>query len=401
MGEGISNHPHKSKIVMKKNLLFFTSAIIASALFFVACQDTGATEPGTIATLELPDQPFDYEGITFPAHFAGNSFVDLPRSVSNQSNPNVTNAGATLGRVLFYDPQLSINNSVSCATCHDQARAFADGLQGSVGFGGKVTPRNSMALINPSINNNLFWDSRVQSLPELILEPIQNHVEMGMEDLDILTKKLAATDYYADLFKKAYGSSDVTRHAIADAMSQFLASMKSVNSKFDQGVQSDFANFSTLEKMGMDIFNSEVAQCSGCHAGGNFSAPDGPTGEYGGGGSFNGSSRGGATNIGLDLSTVDEGRGEGNFRIPSLRNISMTAPYMHDGRFLTLEDVVEHYNSGVQSHPNLDNKFKNPDGSPKRLNLTSIEKQALVAFLHTLTDKSLAEDVRFSDPFSH
>lgn len=385
---------------MKKHILLLTSAILTTVVFFTACQDFSNTDLGNVATLNLPNEAFDYQSLEFPDHISVSNGRDF--SIDNDiilPNPNITNDGATLGRVLFYDPQLSINNSVSCASCHHQSRAFADGLQGSVGFGGEVTPRNSMAIVNPSINNNLFWDSRVQSLPDLILQPIQNHVEMGMEDLDILVKKLSATDYYPELFRKAYGSSNINTHGIADAMAQFLGSMKSVNSKFDQGVANNFANFTALENMGMTIFNSTNAQCSSCHAGGNFSAPDGPFDPYGGG-SNGGSSRQGTTNIGLDLSTVDEGRGDGNFRIPTLRNISMTAPYMHDGRFASLEEVVEHYNSGVNAHPALDDKFKNTDGSPRRLGLTSIEKEALVAFLHTLTDKSFMEDEKFSNPFS-
>lgn len=385
---------------MKKHILLLTSAILTTVVFFTACQDFGNTDIGNVATLNLPDEAFDYQSLEFPEHISVTSNKDLFFDDVIAPNPTITNDGATLGRVLFYDPQLSINNSVACASCHHQSRAFADGLQGSVGFGGEVTPRNSMAIVNPSINNNLFWDSRVQSLPDLILQPIQNHVEMGMEDLDILVKKLSATDYYPELFRKAYGTSDVTTHGIANAMAQFLGSMKSVNSKFDQGIANNFENFTALENMGMTIFNSTNAQCSSCHAGGNFSAPDGPNDPYGGGGSNGGSSRQGTTNIGLDLSTVDEGRGDGNFRIPTLRNISMTAPYMHDGRFGSLEDVVEHYNSGVNAHPALDDKFKNSDGSPRRLGLTSIEKEALVAFLHTLTDESFMEDEKFSDPFS-
>ncbi len=407
---------------MKKNVFILCSMIISGLIFFSACQDLSVEQQFT-GTPNLPLEVADYESIQFPAHFSFGIGVDslfdngfFPNIINSgsQLNPPVTDHGATLGRVLFYDTQLSINNSVSCATCHDQSKAFADGITGSVGFAGKITPRNSMALVNPSMNNNLFWDSRVQSLPQLILEPIQNHIEMGMEDLNVLTKKLAATDYYPDLFAKAYGDKQVTKIRIADAVSQFLGAMKSVDSKFDKGVQNNFTNFTAMERLGFNIFHSEKNQCASCHNGSNFSAPDFPGGEYGGGGdSFtidnegniidfngNGEGRAGTTNIGLDLVAKDEGRGNGNFRIPSLRNIGLTAPYMHDGRFTTLAEVVEHYNSGVQAHPNLDDKFKNQDGTIKRLNLTSVEKQALVAFLHTLTDESLITDERFSNPFT-
>lgn len=400
---------------MKKNVIILCTLIVSGLMFFSACQDLTVDQPFS-GTPNLPQQVADYESILFPDHFAIGTFggPELPvLNSGSQLNPEVTNHGATLGRVLFYDPQLSINNSVSCASCHEQSKAFADGFTGSIGFGGKVTPRNSMAILNASISNNLFWDSRVQSLPQLILEPIQNHIEMGMEDLDILTKKLAASDYYPDLFEKAYGSQEVTKNRIADAVSQFLGAMKSVDSKFDKGINNNFSNFSSMERLGFTLFHSAKNNCASCHNGSNFSAPDGPGGEYGGGDSFTidnegniidfnggGTGRAGTTNIGLDLVTKDEGRGDGNFRIPSLRNVGLTAPYMHDGRFSTLAEVVEHYNSGVQAHPNLDNKFKNEDGTIKRLNMTSVEKQALVAFLHTLTDESLITDQRFSNPFT-
>ena len=392
---------------MKKNILNLCSLIGLTILGVFSCQNIEPNDISTLARPQLPAQTHDYAGVEFPEHF---SFLNVQNSmepgffpnsgVVNPSNPAVTNHGATLGRVLFYDPQLSINNSVSCGSCHHQSKAFADGLQGSVGFGGKVTPRNSMAIVNPTINRNLFWDSRVQSLPDLILEPIQNHVEMGMEDLDILTKKLSATDYYPELFKKAYGSEMVNSNRIADAMAQFLSSIKSTNSKFDEGATNDFRNYSNMEQLGKDLFFSERAQCSGCHAGANFSAPDFPGGEYGGDsfGSGTGDVRG-TTNIGLDFVSDDNGLSAGRFRIPTLRNIALTAPYMHDGRFETLDEVIEHYDSGVKAHPQLDPKFISDDGSPVKLSLTTLEKRAMIAFLHTLTDEQFINESMYSDPF--
>lgn len=358
--------------------------------------------------LNLPEQPYDYENIQFPDQLL-NTFINIAPGVFNigsvidpadptsffpaNGNPAVTNDGATLGRVLFYDTKLSLNNSVSCASCHKQELAFSDPNPGSKGFQGKVTPRNSMAINNVALNNNLFWDSRVHSALELTLKPVQNHVEMGMEDLGVLEKKLAATDYYPTLFANAYGSPSITSDKIANAMAQFLCSIVSGDSKFDRAMDNGLEGLTDLEKLGMELFNSDRTQCSGCHSGANFAAADFPGGEYGG------TDIKGTANTGLDLSPTDEGFGNGQFRIPSLRNIALTAPYMHDGRFATLEEVIDFYDRGIQAHPDLDKKLKGPDGEPRRLNLTSLEKKALVAFLETLTDDSMPKDIRYSDPF--
>jgi cytochrome c peroxidase len=154
----------------------------------------------------------------------------------------------------------------------------------------------------------------------------------------------------------------------------------------------------------MELFFSERTKCSTCHSGSNFSAPDGQFDEYGGGGiSFSGSGVSkdlrGTTNIGLDLLVKDAGRENGTFKIPSLRNIALTAPYMHDGRFKSLDDVLNHYSSGIKANPSLDKKFKDINGRPKGLNLSSVEKEALIAFLNTLTDTKFISDPKYSDPF--
>lgn len=392
---------------MIKRITLITICLISTILVFNACQLNESIDLKE-AKLNLPTTTYTYSGL--PAQFKklqffnNNGFLsstidgDFQNSfIENPLNPEITDDGATLGRVLFYDPKLSLNNSVACASCHNQSLAFADGLTSSKGFGGKTTPRNSMAIVNVVTNRNLFWDSREQSAKGLILRPIQNHIEMGMESLADLETKIATTDYYPELFKKAYNSEEVTSEKIADAMAQFLCSMVSADSKFDQGFEADFNNFSTLETLGKDLFFSAKTQCSGCHAGANFSAPDQPGGAYGGG--FGGENRKGAANIGLDLVTKDPGFENGKFRIPSLRNIALTAPYMHDGRFDNLEAVIEHYDKGIQAHPELDDKFISTSGEPVRLNLDALEKKALIAFLNTLTDESFITDERFSNPF--
>ncbi len=369
---------------MKKHYLLLPCLLVM--IFFAACNQLEPDVTGVQAKLNLPEQAFDYEGLDYPDHFLSRfNFV-------TRVNPDVTNDGATLGRVLFYDNKMSLNNSVACASCHHQSKGFADGAIASTGFGGKVTPRNSLSIANGSISNNLFWDSRVNSLKDLILEPIQNHIEMGMEDVDMLTTKLAATDYYPALFEKAYGDKNITADRISDAMAQFLGSMKSVSAKYDVALSSNnFSEYSSLENLGKEIFFSSKGQCSACHAGANFSSIN----SY-----YDNNSLRGATNIGLDPEYSDKGIENGRFRIPSLRNVALTAPYMHDGRYETLEEVVDFYDHGIKDNPNLDVRFRDSNGEPIRMDLTSIEKKALVAFMNTLTDETFINDEKFSNPFN-
>ena len=238
---------------------------------------------------------------------------------------------------------------------------------------------------------------------------------MGLDNPAHLVEKINSLDYYAPLFEEAFGSSTATEEGISKAIAQFLRSLTSFDSKFDAGVPTTYSNFTPLEKEGFDLFfNWEKTHCSSCHAGTNFSGW--------------GSDR---ANIGLEMEYADPGiaGAENNpdmtgwFKVPSLRNVALTAPYMHDGRFATLEEVIEHYSTGVVAHPNLDWRMTENGGniffddgfgsgaidllpfpagefgSPRQLNLTDHEKEALIAFLHTLTDRSLATDQRFSDPF--
>lgn len=406
-------------MLRSKHLLLATVALMG---ILVACTRSTTDTVQFSGKPQLPEKPYDYR-LRMPASFAGNvrnasnttgglvvfgNTTGIPISTfTNGFQPNtlntaITDHGATLGRVLFYDPQLSINNSISCASCHKQELAFSDGVAHSTGFGGKVTPRNSMAILNPVFNHNMFWDSRVNSVQELVTLPIQNHIEMGMENMENLVKKLQKVPYYQPLFAKAFGGAPVNEHSIGSALTQFVCAIASANSRFDKGQQNNFVEFTPLEMMGKDLFFSTRTNCSRCHAAPNFAAPDFPGGEYGSGGTFSSAqnARGGA-NTGLDEVTTDRGIGDGKFRIPSLRNIALTSPYMHDGRFQTLEEVLEHYSTGVKRHPNLDNNMRRADGSPNNLQLSALEKQALLAFLHTLTDQQLLKDERFSNPFQY
>lgn len=342
----------------------------------------------------LPDTELNYANVNIPPHISNTLLDNTP-----MDNPT-TDAGATLGRVLFYDPQLSINNRISCGSCHSQDKAFADGNQFSQGFANKITDRNSPPVVNCAHQSGFFWDLRASTLEEMVMMPIENHVEMGLENFDNLAEKLAMLDYYPQLFQNAFGSSEINQDRISKALAQFLRAMRSYESKYDEGVDIEFFNFSAQELAGQELFD-EVG-CDNCHGGMNFSGWSG-----------------GFANIGLDEVYEDPGLGgvepnpnnpffgegmEGYFKIPTLRNIEFTAPYMHDGRFETLLDVINHYDHGVQPHYNLHYTLQDDPGNsggvvPKQMNLTESEKEALIAFLRTLSDYNYMSDERFSNPF--
>jgi len=317
----------------------------------------------------------------------------------------ITDAGATLGRVLFYDKILSIDNTVSCGSCHHQSIGFADQVRLSNGIDNQVTDRNAPPISNLYDDNLLFWDGRATSLNDLVLQPVRNHKEMGMENMDFLVAKIKAAPYYDDLFSAAYGTTEVTSERVAEAMTQFVKSMVGCDSEMDRNSISG-QPLSPQAEEGRNIFFGK-GSCYNCHSGPDFNDRGGFIDPFfpPNGGGFGWAQD--IADIGLDEEYTDVGMGVfdealvGVFKIPSLRNVAMTAPYMHDGRFATLEDVINHYDSGIQRSPNLDNLFKSWDtGETIRLNLSEIEKSALVAFLHTLTDESYMYDERFSDPFA-
>ena len=379
---------------------------LSSILLLVSCDTEPIISNHSVEPI-LPAQVYDYVTTSQAVNDISGPDMDLVNSFSTQFavatvgtnvgqsiTTEVTNNDiATLGRVLFYDGKLSKNNATACASCHHQEKAFSDGEASSTGFGGEKTTRNSLSFQNLSLGNNFFWDARQRTLQDLIGEPIVNHIEMGIEDLPQLMNKLSETSYYPELFEKAYGSTSISEEKFVGAISEFLASVTSTNSTFDRALKNDFEDFSAMEKLGMAIFYSDKALCGSCHTGANFAAPDAVDQYYN-------PSRG-TTNIGLDLDYADEGRIDGfggEFKIPSLRNIMLTAPYMHDGRYNTMREVLDHYNSGIKAHPNLDFKLQK-DGQPIRMNLSSLELDALEAFMHTLTDQELITNPAFSNPF--
>jgi len=345
--------------------------------------------------LDLPTTMFDYE----TAIEDGKS-VPIKDKIKDGSKEFYNDNTATLGRVLFYDVNLSANGTVSCGSCHEQSLGFADGKKGSSGFSEISTPRNSMAIINVADNNNMFWDSRVSSPLDLSLKPVFDHIEMGILNNEMLVSKIKGKPYYKDLFQSAFNNGEINKENISIAITSFLNAIYSKQSKFDKEKAGNFTGFTTLEKYGMELFNSSRLKCGTCHSTSNFSAPDFEGGPYGkSSGGFNGDDGPkGTANIGLDLNYKDQGLKDGQFKIPSLRNIELTAPYMHDGRFSSLNDVLNHYSNGIKIHRNLDSKFiKN--GQAVKLNLSDFEKDAVIAFLETLTDKELITNHKFSNPF--
>jgi cytochrome c peroxidase len=302
---------------------------------------------------------------------------DLPRD-----NP-LTVERVELGRNLFSDRRLSVNNKQSCMDCHSPGKAFTDGRATAIGAEGKIGTRNAMPLFNLAWKKQFFWDGRARSLREQVLAPMQNPAEMH-EHLPHIVKKLkAADDNYPALFNAAFGSTEITPQKIALALEDYLLTLTSCNSKFDRAMRGE-EKLTSEEQRGFELFSTEYdprrgqygADCFHCHGGPLFQSQ-----------SF--------ANNGLDAEFSDKGYAvvsgkksdEGKFAVPSLRNVAVTGPYMHDGRFKTLEEVIDHYAGSVKRSATLDpNIAKHPDGG---LPLTAPDKKALVAFLKTLTDENL------------
>ena len=339
-------------------------------------------------TLNLPATPYRYANVELPAYFTqpGRNQDNTP-----PDNP-LSDHGATLGRVLFYDKRLSANHTTSCASCHVQAHAFADPKPFSRGFHGARTDRRAMPLVNVRYYERarFFWDERAGNLEEMVLLPIQSRIEMG-QDLKALVDTLARDARYPVLFARAFDDPEITGHRIGRALAQFVRSIVSYQSRYDEGrarahsAQDDFDNFTRQENRGKALF---MRNCGTCHMkNGNehfFVPTPGNTGLRGTDPAADGGV-GDATLRPADL---------GSFKSPSLRNVEVTAPYGHDGRFATLGDLIDHYSDNPIRDPNLG--YMIPVGP---LNFTASEKAALIAFLKTLTDRTLLTDPRFSNPF--
>ena len=325
----------------------------------------------------LPEHytPFEFKlGATFP-------IPELPRD-----NPLLVER-VDLGRTLFFDRQLAINGAQACADCHTPAKAFTDGRRVSRGAEGETGERNAMPLFNLAWKSAFFWDGRAPTLREQVLQPIQNPIEMH-ESLTNLVHKLTRDKSYAPRFAAAFGSPEITSEKLALALENYLLTLTTYDAKFDRVMRGEAA-FTSEEQRGFALFSTEYdprrgqygADCFHCHGGPLFQSQ-----------AF--------ANNGLDEKPADPGRGKitgkpgdlGKFATPSLRNVALTAPYMHEGRFRTLAEVVTHYATGVKRSATLDpNLAKHPDGG---VPLTADDQKALVAFLETLTDASFLSSAK-------
>jgi cytochrome c peroxidase len=322
--------------------------------------------------------------------------ANFPPMVIPADNP-ITVKGVELGRYLFYEERLSGDNTQSCSSCHAPATAFSDGPNAfSTGIDGIEGRRNSMALMNLGWETSFFWDGRKATLEEQILMPVIDPVEMH-ETWPNAVAKLQADSAYRALFIQAFDTEVIDSTLVARAIAQFLRTMISANSKVDKVARGE-AVFTQQEQRGFILTQLEGgdpaagqggqwgADCFHCHTqvGGLFT-----NGQF--------------ENNGLDSIFTDLGRYEvtgdpldrAKFKVPSLRNVALSGPYMHDGRFQTLEEVIEHYNSGGIPSETISPFMKHTQGG---LQLPAADKAALVAFLNALTDQDFVNDPRFQDP---
>jgi len=357
-------------------------------VFVVSAAALSPAQPAAKKILKLPATPYRYAAVELPAHFTqpGRTHDNTP-----QDNP-LSDDGATLGRVLFYDTRLSANNTTSCASCHVQAHAFADPKPFSKGFRDALTDRRAMPLVNLRYYQRarFFWDERAGNLEEMVLLPIQSRIEMG-HDLKQVSNALARDPMYPKLFARAFGDRQVTEQRIGRALAQFVRSIVSYQSRYDEGrtrVQSshdDFGNFTLQENRGKALF---MRNCGTCHmkdGSEHFFVSEPANTRLRGN---NPAADGGVGDVTLRFADL------GAFKSPSLRNVEVTAPYGHDGRFATLDALIDHYSDNPIPDPNSGYMIPVPP-----LKFTASEKAALIAFLKTLTDRTLLTDPRFSNPF--
>lgn len=326
--------------------------------------------------------------IKAPSHF--------PQMLIPEDNP-MTVEGVELGRKLFYEKKLSRDNSISCASCHSPENAFSDPNAVSTGVDNQLGDRNSMALINLGYENAFFWDGRSHTLEEQILQPVPNPVEMQLSWTEAASR-LKADVEYKNMFFKAFPTEEIDSTVVAKAIAQFLRTMISGESKYDvmykyenglplsSAEQSIWQTITVEEWAGFDLFKSlNGADCLHCHNG-----PLAQVQKF--------------SNNGLDATFLDPGRmgvtenpnDEGKFKVPTLRNIALTAPYMHDGRFETLDEVIEHYSSGISQSATIDPliEFASQGG----VQLDPQEKDLLLQFLNTFTDYNFVNNPEYREP---
>lgn len=393
---------------MKKSLALY---VIGLVLLLSACNPETTAPVTNSAITEVFGTKIDPSNLL---NYANQSTPTYIRKDNTGGNP-ITDEKATLGRVLFYDKSLSIDNSISCASCHKQALAFGDTTLASAGVQAGVTTRHSMRLINTRYANEIkfFWDERAATLEDQVTDPIQDHAELGFSgqtgrpNFAALLTKLNGIAYYKELFQLAYGSPIVTEQRMQDALANFIRSIQSFDSKFDAGRAlapndaAPFQNFTAQENLGKQLFLtppvfnpnsvriSGGAGCQGCHRAPEFDIDPNTRN--------NGVVRRIVAGGTLDLT---------NTRSPSLRDAVNTAggsngPFMHNGVFATLQNVMGHYNTIpiVPGNNNLDARLS-PGGIGQNLNLTPAEIAALVAFVRTLSGRDVYTNEKWSNPFN-
>ena len=361
------------------------------------------------------DTDFDFSAF-FTANFDvlpnyANQFTPAYITRDNTGNNTITNDGAMLGRVLFYDKNLSVNNAISCASCHKQGLAFGDDVSQSIGVNG-ITGRHSMRLVNVRFSDepNFFWDERANTLEMQTTMPIQDHVEMGFSgengdlSFDDLITRLQGIAYYPELFDRAFGSEEITEARMQNALAQFIRSIISFDSKYDLGRAQvnndgqDFPNLTAQENLGKQlflsppVFNNQGIRinggigCAGCHQAPEFSINPN---------SLNNGVIGSADNSGSDLTVT---------RSPSLRDVvksdgTANGQFMHIGVSSNLATVINHYNEiSTLGNNNLDPRLR-PGGNGQQLNMTDEEQNAVIVFIKTLAGEAIYTDEKWSDPF--
>ncbi|MDW3210166.1 MAG: cytochrome-c peroxidase [Reichenbachiella sp.] len=397
---------------------FFQLSLLAFTTLFISCD---STEPDEIEV--SPDLSFDMVMATFgdnldPTNLPNYANQKIPNYINedNTGDNQITDGGALLGRVLFYDKKLSSNNTIACASCHQQAFAFGDQAVASTGVSG-FTGRHSMRLINARFaeEESFFWDERANSLEEQTTMPIQDHIEMGFSgqngdpDMDSLINKLSEEGHYAELFTLAFGDGEITESRMQNAMAQFIRSIVSFDSKYDIGRASannnndSFSNFTDLENEGKRLFMQRAElnnqgvriggglDCNTCHSAPEFDIdPD-------------------SRNNGI-ITALDGSLDTEVTKSPSLRDLfgtdgSANGPFMHNGFSTDFNEVLDHYES-VPMGNNTDRRLSGDGGRRgggddmvRNLAITDQEKEAVLAFMKTLTGSNVYTDEKWSDPF--
>jgi len=373
-----------------------TSSLLVAGTFLwlllvtaIACGPDNPVDPAPI------DEPDDLLEFTYEPEPYDFDYPDWLGRIEIPADNPMTVQGIELGRRLFFDPILSADSTMSCSSCHNPTQSFTDGLATSPGVDGNLGNRSAMSLINIAfVNNGLNWNGNIQTLEEQALEPVTNEIELH-ESWPNVIGKLQIHQTYPQLFREAFGISDredMTKELAAKAIAQFERTLISYNSKYDQIRFGTGVFYEEDEINGRDLFFFELATgldhpgCSHCHGGVQFAEPN----------FFNN----GITAAATFADFPDKGLGEvtnvpsdnGKFRPPSLRNIALTAPYMHDGRFATLEEVLDHYKSGGHPSPNV-------SANIQPFTLSDQDRDNLIAFLNTLTDTTFINNPAFQNPF--